>query len=65
MGTDLGVLAIIMMPFTYSIANGIMFGILAWVILKVITGKAKDVPAVMWISFLLFALRMVTLVVKF
>lgn len=60
-----GFLAIIMMPFTYSIANGIMFGILAWVILKVITGKAKDVPAVMWISFLLFALRMVTLVVKF
>jgi len=51
-----------MMPFTYSIANGIMFGILSWVILKVITGKAKDVPAVMWISALLFALRLWSLV---
>lgn len=57
-----GFLAVIMMPFTYSIANGIMFGILAWVILKVLTGKAKDVPVVMWISFVLFVLRIVTLV---
>ena len=57
-----GFLAIIMMPFTYSIANGIMFGILAWVVLKVVTGKAKDVPVVMWISFVLFALRMVTMI---
>ena len=39
-----GFLALIMMPFTYSIANGIMFGILAWVILKVLTGKVKDIP---------------------
>ena len=57
-----GFLAVIMMPFTYSIANGIMFGILSWVILKVVTGKAKHVPAVMWISFVLFALRLITLV---
>ena len=26
--------AIIMMPFTYSIANGIMFGVLVWLVLK-------------------------------
>ncbi|MDD7511920.1 MAG: NCS2 family permease [Peptostreptococcaceae bacterium] len=57
-----GYMAVIMMPFTYSIANGIMFGILSWVILKTITGKAKDVPAVMWISALLFALRLWSLV---
>lgn len=48
-------LAIVIMPLTYSIANGIMFGMLAWVILKVITGKIKDVSAVMWISVVLFA----------
>ncbi len=48
-------LAIIMMPLTYSIANGIMFGILAWVILKLVTGKAKDISGVMWISVVLFA----------
>ena len=47
-------LAIVMMPFTYSIANGIMFGILAWVILKLAIGKAKDISGVMWISVALF-----------
>ena len=57
-----GFLAIIMMPFTYSIANGIMFGMLAWVILKVLTGNAKKVPVVMWVSALLFAVRFYTLV---
>ena len=52
-------LAIVMMPLTYSIANGIMFGMLAWVILKVVTGKVKDISAVMWISVALFALYIV------
>ena len=52
-------LAIVMMPLTYSIANGIMFGILAWVILKLCTGKAKDISGVMWISVALFALYIV------
>lgn len=50
-----GYLAIIMMPFTYSIANGIMFGIVSYVIIKVFTGKIKEVHPVMWVSFLLFA----------
>ena len=52
-------LAIIMMPLTYSIANGIMFGMLAWVILKVVTGKIKEVSAIMWISVALFAIYIV------
>ena len=47
-------LAIVMMPLTYSIANGIMFGMLAWVILKLATGKAKDISGVMWVSVVLF-----------
>lgn len=59
-----GFIAIVMMPFTYSIANGIMFGILSWVILKVLTGKAKDIHPVMWISAALFVIRIITLVVK-
>ena len=57
-----GFLAIIMMPFTYSIANGIMFGILAFVIIKLFTGKVRDIHPVMWISALLFALKIWTLV---
>ncbi len=57
-----GFLAVVMMPFAYSIATGIMFGIVSWVILKVATGKIKDVSAVMWISFALFACYIATLV---
>ncbi len=57
-----GFLAVIMMPFAYSIATGIMFGIISWVILKVVTGKAKDISAIMWISFALFAIYIATLV---
>ena len=48
-------LTIIMMPFTYSIENGLMFGFLSWVLLKVVTGKANEVKPMMWISFVLFA----------
>lgn len=58
-----GFVAIVFMPMTYSIANGIMFGILSWVILKVFTKKIKDIPVVMWISFGLFVLRILTLVI--
>ena len=50
-----------MMPFTYSIANGIMFGILIWMFLKIFRGKVKDIHPVMWVVFALFVLRIVTL----
>ena len=59
-----GFIALVMMPFTYSIANGIMFGILSWVILKVFTGKVKDVHPVMWVSSALFVLRIITLAIN-
>ena len=55
-----GFFAVIMMPFAYSVATGIMFGIVSWVILKVITGKIKQISPVMWISFVLFALYIAT-----
>lgn len=54
-----GFLAIVIMPFTYSISNGIMFGMLSWTILKVCTGKIKDIKPVMWISTGLFVLYFV------
>lgn len=58
-------MAMLMMPLAYSIATGIMFAILVWVILKVVEGKSKDVSPVMWVVFILFALRIVTLVTNF
>ena len=57
-----GYVAIIMMAFSCSIANGIMFGILFWVILKICTGRIKDIHPVMWVSFGLFVLRIISLV---
>ncbi len=36
-----GFVALIMMPFSYSIANGIMFGILTWMFRKIFRGKVR------------------------
>ena len=58
-------MAMLMMPLSYSIATGIMFAILIWVILKVFEGRAKEVSPVMWVIFVLFCLRIVTLVTNF
>ena len=58
-----GFMAVIMMPFAYSIATGIMFGILTWAILKIAIGKIKDISPVMWISVALFVIYIVTQVI--
>ena len=50
-------LTIIMMPFAYSIAEGIVFGMLSYVIIKVLSGKHKDVSFVMWILGFVFIAR--------
>ncbi|MBQ7515935.1 MAG: NCS2 family permease, partial [Schwartzia sp.] len=42
-------LTIIMMPLTSSIANGFAFGFISYVLMKVLTGKARQVNLVMWI----------------
>jgi AGZA family xanthine/uracil permease-like MFS transporter len=47
-------LAMVTMPLTYSIANGIALGIVSYVLLKVLTGKAGQVHALMYVlAFLL------------
>ncbi len=55
-------MAIIMMPMTYSISNGIMFAVLSWVIIKVCTKKVKDISPIMWVIFALFVFRIFTMV---
>ena len=50
-------LTIAMMPFAYSIAEGIVFGIVSYTLIKTFTGKAKDVSALMWVLSVLFVLR--------
>ena len=52
-------LTIIMMPLAYSIAEGIVFGMVSYVFLKVLTGKHKDVSVVMYVLAALFILKTV------
>ena len=48
---------IIMMPLSYSIAEGIVFGMLAYVLLKLFTGRVKEITWVMAILAVLFVLK--------
>ncbi|MDR0601722.1 MAG: NCS2 family permease [Treponema sp.] len=50
-------LAIIMMPFAYSIAEGIVYGVLSFVILKAVTAKYREISVVTWVIFVIFVLR--------
>ncbi|MCS4491580.1 NCS2 family permease [Corynebacterium sp. ES2715-CONJ3] len=47
-------LTIVIMPFTYSIANGIGVGFIAYVIMAAAAGKAKSVHWIMWLVSALF-----------
>ncbi|MDR2210542.1 MAG: NCS2 family permease [Spirochaetaceae bacterium] len=53
-------LTIVMMPFAYSIADGIMYGILSFVILKTLTLKFKDISIISWVLFAIFIIRFIT-----
>lgn len=55
-------LTVIIMLLTSSISNGIMFGVLSWVLLKLFTGKSKDINKIMLVIFILFGLRVVGMV---
>ncbi len=54
-------MCIIMMPFTYSIANGVAAGIIFYTLLKVLTGKAKNVHWMMYLLFVLVVVRYIFL----
>ena len=45
------------MPFTYSIANGLAFGFIAYAVLKAGTGRWRDVHPAVWLVAGLFVLR--------
>lgn len=48
------VVVLVMMPFTFSIANGIAFGFISFVAVKVLAGRHSEVSPVVWILSLLF-----------
>lgn len=47
------ILAMMMMPFTYDIVVGIEFGIISFVLVKLFSGKAKDIS---WVIYMLAAI---------
>ncbi|MCX7911016.1 MAG: NCS2 family permease, partial [Endomicrobia bacterium] len=49
-------LAFIIMPFTYSIAHGLIFGIISYTLLKILTGKFKEISPVMLILSIIFVI---------
>ncbi|MDE2202344.1 MAG: NCS2 family permease [Burkholderiaceae bacterium] len=51
------VLTALMMPFTYSIANGVAFGFITYSGLKLFTGRAREVPIIVWIISAVFLFR--------
>jgi adenine/guanine/hypoxanthine permease len=54
------VLTVATMPFSYSIANGIGVGFVAWVVLRSATGRAREISPLLWIvaaGFVLYFAR--------
>ncbi len=52
-------LTLAVMPFGYSIADGIAFGLISFTVIKLARGKAKEVPALVYVLSLLFILAFV------
>ena len=52
-------LVLTVMPFTYSITNGIGAGFLAYVVLKALSGRAREVRPLMWIAAAAFLVHFV------
>ena len=53
------IIIIVMIPFTYNIVNGISLGFIAYTVLKVLTGKYKDVSPSMYVLTALFILSFI------
>ena len=51
------VLTALMMPFTYSIANGLAFGFVSYALIKLLTGRAREVHLATWTVAALFVIR--------
>jgi AGZA family xanthine/uracil permease-like MFS transporter len=54
-------LTLVAMPFTFSITEGIAFGFISYALLKLITGRAKDVHWLIYTFAILFILRYIFL----
>ncbi|HAH62002.1 MAG TPA: guanine permease [Treponema sp.] len=51
--------AIMTMPFSYSIATGISWGVISYVLCKAATRKFRDITVVTWVLFVIFVAKIV------
>lgn len=54
-------ICIFAMPFMYSISEGISFGVISFVVLNTVAGKAKKITPLMWVLAVLFILKYIFL----
>jgi AGZA family xanthine/uracil permease-like MFS transporter len=54
-------LTLVMIPFTYSIANGLGFGVISWAVLHLVTGKFRRQDWLLYILAALFLVRFIYL----
>lgn len=52
-------LTMVLMPFTFSIAHGIVFGMVSYVVLKSLAGRVKQISPTMWVIFALLVFKLV------
>lgn len=52
-------LTALMMPLTYSIANGLAFGFISYAVVKTLTGRFREVHPATWLVAVLFVIRFV------
>jgi AGZA family xanthine/uracil permease-like MFS transporter len=50
-------ITMVIMPLTYSIAEGIVFGMISYVVLKILAGKIRDLSIVMLVLVILFVIK--------
>jgi AGZA family xanthine/uracil permease-like MFS transporter len=49
----------LLMPFTYSIATGVSFGFITYAVLKLLSGRGRDVKPVVWVIAGLFLFKFI------
>jgi AGZA family xanthine/uracil permease-like MFS transporter len=49
----------LLMPFTYSIANGVAFGFITYAALKLLTGRAAEVKWIVWVIAAIFLFKFI------
>jgi len=50
-------ITLVLIPFTFNIADGIAFGFMAYVLIKTLSGRVRDIPPLLWVISFLLLLR--------